>query len=87
MSKIIQITEENFRLAVKKNDLSLLAPDAIEKTKVKLVIRIIKWGEDSDGRIFPYTKDLYSDTHGLLTSDFSGLIGKPPMTMTLEWEE
>lgn len=89
--KIIQITEENLRKAVESGDLKQLAPEVFEKKKVKVQIRIKEWEREEIGcrvNVFPISVPaiLSNDTKGVV-DHWSDLIGKPPMLMTLEWEE
>jgi len=79
-NKIIQITEENLRKAVATGDLKQLAPEVFEKKKEKVIISNIHWVKSEPLIYFPYTLNGCG-------FDWSSLQGKPPMTMTLEWEE
>lgn len=81
-NKIIKITEENLRKAVELGDLKQLAPELFEKKKEKVIISDIHWikSEPKPLIYFPYTLNGCG-------FNWSSLQGKPPMTMTLEWEE
>jgi hypothetical protein len=82
-NKIIQITEENLRKTVESGDLKQLAPELFRKTR-KLTITNIKWGKDNEGVVSPYEE---LDGCCIDSLDWDDLLDKPPMTMTLEWEE
>jgi hypothetical protein len=83
-NNIIQITEENLRKAVKSGDLKQLAPELFEKKKRKVVIKNIMWEKDSEEIVYPYEE---SDDYCIDDYDWDDLLNKPPMLMTLEWEE
>lgn len=83
--KIIQITEENLRKAVESGDLKQLAPEVFEKKKVRVQINIKKWIEESFC-VYPVSNNLFEDTNGVIDS-WRDMVNKPPMLMTLEWEE
>jgi hypothetical protein len=82
-NNIIQITEENLRKAVESGDLKQLAPELFRKTR-KLTITNIKWEKDNEGVVYPY-----EELNGCCIDslNWDDLLDKPPMTMTLEWEE
>lgn len=79
-NKIIQITEENLRKAVESGDLKQLAPEVFEKKKMTATIFDVSWKKNQRGEIFPEGFSQY----GFCWVD---LLNKPPMLMTLEWEE
>ena len=84
-NKIIQITEENLRKAVESGDLKQLAPEVFEKKKVRVQINIKKWIEESFC-VYPVSNNILEDTNGVIDS-WCNMVNKPPMLMTLEWEE
>ncbi len=83
-NKIIQITEENLRKAVVTGDLTQLAPEVFEKKKrvKKMQILISRWDVEQN----EYIRNVYPVA---VEEDFDWkeLLNKPPMLMTLEWEE
>ncbi len=86
-NNIIQITEENLRKAVESGDLKQLAPELFEKKKVKIQVNITEWSIRDDV-IFPVSPDFINcKFQGYGINRWDDLLTKPPMLMTLEWEE
>lgn len=89
-NKIIKITEENLRKAVATGDLKQLAPEVFKKKKkVKVQIKVDGWGWEMNNEhsiIFPSSRSLAKDVNGVIEK-WEDLLNKPPMLMTLEWEE
>ena len=87
--KIIQITEENLRKAVATGDLKQLAPEVFKMKKVKVQIKVDGWGWEMNNEhsvTFPCSRSFAKDVNGVIET-WRDLLDKPPMLMTLEWEE